>query len=239
MTRATSHPGAGRRPNWRRPLATERPGSSAAAAHGWPSATVPTARQPSGTPRAVSTASSWSKRPKKQAPRPRSTAPSSRCSTAMPASTHQYGTGQASAAAPSPVRRLVRLRIALDPACRAARARRSARAPRRVPASESRRGDRAAARRPSSGPCPRPSSATKAQPWLWPADGARRARSTSSSITPSASGSGVNARTIRRRRTTSLRSTRGRRSYASLARSSAMAQPKATSESPRFGVERP
>jgi uncharacterized membrane protein YcaP (DUF421 family) len=94
------------RPRWRtssrdrRPRDVERPGSSGA---GWPSATVPTARQPSGTPSAASTAASCWNRPKRQAPSPASTAPSRRCSAAAPPSTHQYGTGQASAPSPRPV----------------------------------------------------------------------------------------------------------------------------------------
>src|SRR3546814_9979317 len=54
----------------------------------------------SGTPSSARTAGSWSKRPKKQAPSPASTAASSSWSTAMPPSTHQYGTDQAPVLAP-------------------------------------------------------------------------------------------------------------------------------------------
>ena len=51
-------------------------------------------------------------------------------------------------------------------------------------------------------------------------------------MAPGGSGSAVNARTMRRRATAAARSSEDLR--ASLARSSAMAQPKPTSESPRL-----
>ena len=95
---APSRPACTWAPRLRRPRASDGLGLSGA---GHPSTTAPTGRRSSGTPHARRTPSSPRKRPMNSAPSPSSAAATSIAITAQPASTHQYGTGQA-ASSPSP-----------------------------------------------------------------------------------------------------------------------------------------
>src|SRR5438105_2624728 len=62
---------------------------------------VPNALRSEGTPKASKTTRSCSNNPKKHAPNPSATQANSTASTAIPPSTHQYGTGHRSTT-PSP-----------------------------------------------------------------------------------------------------------------------------------------
>ena len=90
-------------PGARRRRPAERPGRPGPASAGQPRAMAPSSSRCAGTPSAARSSSSPWKTPKNSAPRPASSAASSRVMTAKAVSTVQYGTGQASADRPSPV----------------------------------------------------------------------------------------------------------------------------------------
>ena len=186
---------------------SSRSGPGASVGAGQPRATTPMGSQPSGTPSTARSrpASPWIR--KNNAPNPSSTAPSSSSMVAKAVSMSQYGAGHAA----SQVAGRCRL-------CRAGRSGRGRPAGCRTectrtgacstPGWSGRASQAGSASVDQNRPVwSRPSSTTKAQPWVWPADGARRARSSRRSTTSGGTGSSWKCRHMRRRRMASSSST--------------------------------